>query len=661
MAKKEKGLIKIDLDQFKLHIKIEHKIELSLHFDSPSRRFYLSVMAFVVNEMQKLGRITSIPLEEHAELLELLNETVGGSAGSSEKENLLPRIYKKWKAALPDLEDAPLFRVIGRKKEYDNGIARTYSFTEEEKDSWANLFEYKGSGEHVRLRFSVDKLGADLNDVVITYGEDLNLEGESAWDSFIDRLKKDVKEKQVGVQIPAEPRTAVYRLRKWENTSLRRWLKLAVAAAVLVAIIGIVWNFFIRELAPPVELASVERMAFPLPDKPSIAVLPFVNMSGDPKQEYFSDGITEEIITALSKCQWLFVIARSSTFTYKKKPVKVQQVAEELGVRYVLEGSVRKAVERVRITAQLSDAMTGYHLWAECYERDLKDIFALQDEITVKILTALKVRLTEGERAGLKGKGTESLEAYLRYLQGHEYFHRGTPEDYIVARRMAEEAIALDPNFSRPYLLLAWTHLMEGFVDPSKSLRKSTERAHRLAQKIFSMDDYDAYSHALLGFVYLYRNEHEKAVAVLQQAVELNPNSARVLMYLGWTLIWAERPQEAIPLLKEAMRLSPLDKQFQGICLYHLGRAYAFMGQYEEAIAELKKSLLITPNHWSTLLALTAVYIGAGREEDASATAKELLKICPKFSLEDFAKEAPYKDPAHKERAIYALRKAGLK
>jgi len=329
MDEKTKRAMRIDLNEFKLYLRLKNKTALTLHFNSPSRMFYLSVIALVVNEMERLGKITSIPLGNHLNLLALLNETVGGSAGSSDKENLLPRIYKKWKDALPDLEDAPLFKVLGRKKDYDEGTGKAYHFTEEEKDSWANLFEYKGSEENVRLRFSIDRLGVNLTDIVIIYEEYLNQE---AWERFISDLKQEGK------------------------------------------------------------IASVKKMAYPLPDKPSIAVLPFWNMTGDPAQDYFCDGLSEEIITALSKTPKLFVIARNSAFTYKSKPVKVQQVAEELGVKFVLEGSLRKVRDRIRITSQLTDALSGYHLWADRYDRTVKDMFTIQDEITKNIITALQVK-----------------------------------------------------------------------------------------------------------------------------------------------------------------------------------------------------------------------------------------------------------------------------
>src|SRR4030042_4802551 len=188
MDEKTNRILRIDLNEFKIHIRLKNKTILTLHFNSPSRRFYLSVIAFIVNEMKRLGKIPSVPLGPHLDLLALLNETVGGSAGSSDKENLLPRIYKKWKDALPDLEDAPLFKLLGRKKDYDEGTGKTYHFTEEEKDSWANLFEYKGSEENVRLRFSIDRLGLNLNDIDIIYEEYLN---EEAWERFISDLKQE--------------------------------------------------------------------------------------------------------------------------------------------------------------------------------------------------------------------------------------------------------------------------------------------------------------------------------------------------------------------------------------------------------------------------------------------------------------------------------------
>jgi TolB-like protein len=445
MAAKGKELIKIDLEQFKIHVRMREKLEVSLHFDSPSRRFYLSVIALLVHEMKRLGRVASIPLSEHQELLTLLNETVGGSAGSSEKETLLPRIYKKWKSALPDLENAPLFRVLGKTKEYGEAPGKTYSFTDEEKDLWANLFEYKGSGESVRMRFSLDKLGVGLDDVGIVYGEEDDQKEANGWERFLESLKRDVLQEQQQKPIPAETPDAVPQSpRKWAAVH-PRYLRLAIPILVAISAAVVFWKLHLG--SPKIEPASVNKMAFPLPDKPSIAVLPFVNMSDDPAQGFLCDGITEEIISALSKCPFVFVIARNSTFAYKGKPVKVQKVAEDLGVRYVIEGSVRKAGERIRITVQLNDAITGIHLWAERYDREAKDLFNMQDDITVRILSSLKIRLTEGERSHIRSKSPGNLEAYLKYLQAREYYLESTPDHYALAKRRGFNRSCSDSAF----------------------------------------------------------------------------------------------------------------------------------------------------------------------------------------------------------------------
>jgi adenylate cyclase len=595
--------------------------------------------------MQRLGSIMSIPLQENYEQLALLNETVGGSAGSSEKENLIPRVYKKWKSALPDLENAPLFRVLGKTKEYGEAIGRTYTFTDKEKDSWANLFEYKGSGENVRLRFSLDKFGASLDDVVITFKKDLKQADRSAWERFLDTLEKERREGRAEIRTPEIPGKPLGRRTKW------------VALAVVVALILVVgalaiWNFYWRP--PPMEPASLEKMAFPLPDKPSIAVIPFVNLSEDPEVEYFSDGLTEEIITALSQLPDMFVIARSSTFTYKDRPVKVRQVAEDLGVRYVLEGSVRKAGERVRIMAQFSDALNGNHIWAERYERALKDIFAVQDEITVKILSILEVKLT-GRRLT---RYTNNLDAYMRYLQARENIDGGTLGGYSKARRLLEEAIALDPEFIAAYRRLAWAHMLEYLSGKSESPRESMRRAYELAKKALAMDESDAQSYRALASVYMFRKEYEKSISLYQKGVELDPNDAYLAMNMSWLLLNLQRPEEAITYLKKAMRLNPLDKKFQSKCILRLGIAYGQMERYEEAISACRKALQIRPNHWASWIELAVIYSHAGREEDARSAAQELLRIHPKFSLEKYSKKTLYKDI---DRRVDALRKAGLK
>jgi adenylate cyclase len=587
--------IRIDLDEFKLHIRLKHKAALTLHFNSPSRRFYLSVIAFVVNEMKKLGKITSISLEHHLDLLALLNETVGDSAGSSDKENLLPRIYKKWKDALPDLEEAPLFKVLGRKKDYDEGIGKTYHLTEEEKDSWANLFEYKGSEENVRLRFSIDKLGASLDDIVIMYEEYLN---EEAWERFISDLKRESNR------------------------------------------------------------TCVKKMAYPLPDKPSIAVLPLSNMTEDPAQDFFCDGLSEEIITALSKIPKLFVIARNSTFTYKGKSVKVQQVAQDLGVQFILEGSLRKVGDRIRISSQLTDALSGYHLWAERYDRTMKDMFTIQDEITKNIISALQVKLTEGEQARVYSKGTDNLDAYLKIMEANWLLLQSTKEGFIKARQLLEEAIFLDPSYALAYSLLGFSHSLEIWLGLSISPKESVTRAIELYQKAITLDSTLALARARLGYVYAAMiRQHDKGIAEGEKALALAPNSADVVNLYAIILTYTGRWHEAIPFFREALRLNPIPPNHY---FRHFAVVLREMGQYDEAISLLKKAIAQEPDDIFAYLVLATVYSYCGRQEEAHNAAAEVLRINPKFKIERLPR-GTHKDLSIIEREDEALRSAGLK
>ena len=399
------------------------------------------------------------------------------------------------------------------------------------------------------------------------------------------------------------------------------------------------------------------RPAFP--EEPSIAVLPFVNMSGDPGQEYFSEGITEEIITGLSKVPRLIVIARNSTFTYKGRPVKVQEVGHELGVRYVLEGSVRRAGDRVRITAQLIDAATGHHLWAEQYDREMKGIFALQDEITIKILTAMRVKLTEGEQARMrKGKGPQNLNSYLKFLEGSGYLQRLNIESNISARRLAEEAIALSPKSSIGYFLLASTHALDYWLGSTKSPQESIEKAIELAQKSLALDDTLAQPHGLLSHLYSIKREYEKAIAEGERAVALDPGGADVHAWYAISLTYACKPEEAIPLFQKAIRLNPF-----GPTWYFLffGNALRMTGRFEEAVSAFRRALRVSPDNILAYVALAATYSMMGREKEARAQAAEVLRLNPKFSLDYFAKISVYKEQSVIDNNIDALRRAGLK
>jgi len=445
--------------------------------------------------------------------------------------------------------------------------------------------------------------------------------------------------------------------KKVKPSQLQRTALIVGAILIVSAAAFAVWKFYIRP-TPSVEVASKEKMAFPLPDKPSIAVLPFVNMSSDPKEEYFSDGITEEIITALSKVPYLFVISRQSTFTYKGKPVKVKQVSEELGVRYVLEGSVRKAGDKVRITAQLIDAITGHHLWAERYDRDLKDIFALQDEITMKIITALQVKLTQGEQAAMIGKGTKNLEAFLKCLQSLASLTRHTKEGNAMGRKLAEEAIALDSKYPRPYVALAQTYMLDILLGTTESPERSMAKALELLKKAIALDDSEAAAHGVLGYLYAMMGQHDKAIAEAERSVSLNPNDASNLTRLSFVLNNTGRAEEAISVLKSVRRLNPTPPQAYYV---QLSMAYRLTGQYKEAIETAKEALKHVPNNQLACLQLVTAYSMAGQEQEARAAAVEVMKINPKFSLERYAKTIYFKNQADTEKTIEALRKAGLK
>jgi adenylate cyclase len=440
-----------------------------------------------------------------------------------------------------------------------------------------------------------------------------------------------------------------------EKRKEKRRMALAAVVVLLIVIGGLAgWYLYIQQ-AKRIEPASVEKMAFRLPEKPSLAVLPFDNMSGDPKQDYFSDGLTDQIISALSKLPYLFVIARNSTFTYKGKPVKVQQVAEEMGVRYVLEGSVQKTEDRVRITVQLIDALKGHHIWSESYDRDLKDIFALQDEITMKVATAMRVKLTAGEQARLFTKGTKNLKAYLKHLEAVEPFFLYKKDANDRAKQLLEEAIAIDPEFSNAYSFLSACHWMDAMFGWSKSPNKSIKRAFELSQKALSIDDSLEQPHEIISRIYVFQKKYEKAIAEAQLGLKTNPNGSWINWNLGWVLRCAGRPEEGILWMEKSIRLDPVPKVSQ---FDSLGRAYFLAGRYEEALEKYKMAVKLNPDYRDAHVGLAATYSVLGREEEARTEASEILRIEPSFTISKYEKFMFVQRGLEPE--IEGLRKAGL-
>jgi adenylate cyclase len=436
--------------------------------------------------------------------------------------------------------------------------------------------------------------------------------------------------------------------------------RMVVAGLVLVAATIVAVRYLTRPPLGPQSssLITQEAPALPLPDKPSIVVLPFANMSNDPEQEYFSDGITEDLTSALSKLSGLFVISHNSAVTYKGKAVKGQEVSKELGVQYVLEGSVRKADGQVRITAQLIDATTDHHLWTARYDRPLQDIFALQDEITQKIVATLKLQLALWEQGDLVRKRTDNLEAYDSFLRGSAQFLHLTQETHAQARQMWEKALELDPQYAEAYQALGYTYLREWMFQWSPA-PQNLDRAFELEQKALVLDPSLPFAHALLGWVYLWKDRHyEQAIAEAERAIALDPNNADSYMALAEILTYPGRSAEAIGWMEKAMRLNP---RYPALYLRILGTAYYWTGRTEEAIAAFESALARNPNWLAAHLFLAFVYSEVGREAEARAEAGEVLRLSPNFSLEGVKQRIPLKDPAALERMLAALRQAGLK
>jgi len=447
--------------------------------------------------------------------------------------------------------------------------------------------------------------------------------------------------------------------RKRDDPKHRRRVRLVTIAIVVTVIVAMaVWKHQMDKKGrkPPVVRLLEKRGSLKLPDKPSIAVLPFTNMSGNIEQDYFSDGMTEDLITDLSQISGLFVISRNSVFTYKGKAVKVEQVAKDLGVQYVLEGSVRRVGDQVRITAQLIDSKTGHHVWAERYDRDIKDIFALQDEVTGKIVEALAVKLVGDEHSRLSRKSTDNLGAYDLALRGSAHFRRHTKESNELAREMFEQAIQLDPNYMKAHTGLVWTRLMAWIYGWSHD-PELLEDALELGKKAVSLDKWSSQGHVILGNVYLWKKQHEEAIAEFERAVSLNPNDSDALSSLGGALAFSGQPEKALGYLEKAIRLNPNYPEYY---IFNLGQAFFQLKMYEDAVTALRKSIIKNPNFMPAHYVLAASYGHLGKQEFARAQAEEVKRMIPDFSIKASSEILPFKDDDDFEHFAQGLRKAGL-
>jgi TolB-like protein/Tfp pilus assembly protein PilF len=410
--------------------------------------------------------------------------------------------------------------------------------------------------------------------------------------------------------------------------------------------------------APSEKARDVPQPMLPMPDRPAIAVLPFVNMSGEPEQEYFSDGISEDIITALSKLRWFFVIARNSSFTYKGKATNIKQIAAELGVRYVIEGSVRKGGDRVRITVQLNDVTTGSHIWAERYDRDLADVFTVQDEITEAIVAAIEPQLYAAENFRAQRKPPGSMDAWDLVMRALSHYWRVTRQDNVVAQALLEKAIAIDPNYGQAFGVLATslsfsTHM--GWEDMAVSI----PAAERAALAAIRADSEDPWAHNGLGHAYLFMRRFDDAIAEFELALQLNPNFSLAQGFYGLTLSYVGRWEEADAAARRALRLSPRDPFaaiYYGIASY----AQFVGGNYEEAVRLAREAIRQRADFAGGHRVLTAAAVMAGQQDVAAAALKELRRAQPNISLDWIATHMPIRRDSDRIVYVDAFRQAGM-
>jgi adenylate cyclase len=397
-----------------------------------------------------------------------------------------------------------------------------------------------------------------------------------------------------------------------------------------------------------------------LPDKPSIAVLPFVNMSGDPEQEFFADGMAEDVITALSKYRWFFVIARNSSFTYKGTAMDVKRIAQELGVRYVLEGSVRKGGDRIRVTAQLIDAETGNHIWAERYDRNVADIFAVQDEMTEQIVTSIEPELGTAERQRARRKPPQSLDAWDRFQRGLWHVHHMNKRDHSEAERLMQEVVKIDPDFSPAYAylsLLRYLAVIYGFAeDDSKTLTEG----HALGDKAVTLDRNDSVAHFALARILTMKGETESAIAESKIAIRLNPNCPHSHHSLGWALYWGKADAEAaLEHLNTALRLNPRDP-LRWVTLMLIGASLRFLKRYDEAIEWGRAACQYSEADFLPHLHLAASFGQMGRIDEAQAAITKALELRPELSITFMTKRYATLHPAMRGPYFDGLRKAGM-
>ncbi|MEN8758046.1 MAG: tetratricopeptide repeat protein [Desulfobacterales bacterium] len=651
--------IQCDLAEYKITLQFQGRNSpLVVHFDTPSRRFYFSIIALIITEMKKQGRTGFVHMHRHQDILTRLDRSLSGKNASKHVEGMWAKIKMAWRHRLPDLESAALFKVLDRDliSPYEKGGKFRYQCAEAECDAWSSLFSYDENNTW-RFKFAIDSASVDLADMSITLGD---LRDNSAWEEFIKRLciesAADKTLKESGGAAAPEPgpedRVGHTRTRKV------LWGMAAVVAAAIIA--AVVWRFAVYKAPGPSDSIDLRNAVYPFGDKPSLAVLPFDNLTGDPQQEYFSDGIADQLITSLSQGPYLYVTARTSSFTFKGKSLPAQEIAAKLGVRYLIEGSVQRDKDRVRINVQLIDGRNGNHIWSKSYDRDFSDLFALQDDISMAVMAALNVQITGYTAGALKHSRPKNLKAYEHYLRGL-YYHLGRKRDDVPrARQSFEEAIRIDPNYGRAYTWLANTYLDEIELRLTTQKEQVLEKAEEAVSKALAADpDYPPYG--TLSRINRIKKDMENAILYARKGVQQGPNDSGQYYMLCLALHMGEEFAEAVDVCEDALGLTP----FRPVN-YVVQLAWALVGnkQYDEAIPLFMEVLDRSPKSFYAYLAykgLVAAYQLTGRHADAQWAAQNAMRMNPNFSLERESRLSPVKEGPFKKRIMNAYRDAGLK
>lgn len=651
--------IQCDLDAFNITLQFHgSKTPLVVHFDTPSRRFYFSIIALIIVEMKKKGRPGFVHIRRYQKILAPLDKSLSGNNVSKNADAMWAKINMAWRHRLPDLESAALFKVLDRDliSPWEKGGKYRYQCSDAEGDAWSSLFSYDQNNKW-RLKFGSDSVTGDLDNIWVTLGE---LRDESAWEAFVKSLRMEPESDE----IPTEPGTALPTGAPSKDTTGRaraRNILWAGATIVVTAIITIVlWQLTLSKRQVSTERVDLSLAVYPSIDKPSLAVLPFDNLTGDPEQAYFSDGIADQLITSLSQGPYLYVTARTSSFAFRGKPMQAPEIAAKLGVDYLIEGSVQRDKDLLRINVQLIDGSNGNHIWSQGYDRSYSDLFALQDEIAMAVMAFLNVEITGYAAGALEHSRPKNLKAYEYYLKGL-YYHLGRRrEDVLKAREYFEKAIGVDPEYGRAYTWLANTYLDEIELRMTRQREKVMKKAEEAVQKAFATDpDYPPYGTS--SRINRLKKDMDKAIVYARKGVQQGPNDSGQHYMLCLALHTDEQFEEAVYPCQTALRLAP----FRPVnYVLQLGWALVGNSQYDRAIPLLKEVLDRSPRSFYAYLAykgLAAAYVLTDRQADAHWAAKNVMRMNLNFSIEREARLSPVRDGPFKERMFNAYRRAGLK